>query len=284
MLPRVCYFGDDELTGPAAYLAGVMEYCGFDYEHVPSRRHVPDDLLKEPFALYVISDYPSVGFTLTQLKQIAEHVKQGSGLLMIGGWESYFGRVGEYVNRPIAQVLPVYLSMSDDRVNCPQGCVVRMAKRHPITDGLPWDKPPLVAGFNQIFPKPQATTLLVGDRLAVSNSNGKLDVSVVDTVPLLVVSRFGAGRTAALAFDVAPHWIGGMVDWGAYRIVAQIPPGGYIEVGDAYVRLLGNIIAWTGKLREMPDAYPEEELAAPPVSVTAPTSSNEIGDSLPGKH
>ncbi|MEJ5340924.1 MAG: glutamine amidotransferase [Thermogutta sp.] len=277
MLSRVCYFGDDELTGPAAYLAGVMEYCGFEYEHVPSRRRVADELLKEPFALYVISDYPSVGFTLPQLQRIKEHVEQGSGLLMIGGWESYFGRVGEYVNRPIAEVLPVYLSMSDDRVNCAQGCVVRMVKRHPITDGLPWDKPPLVAGFNRIFPKPQGTTLLAGDRLTITDDANGLDVSVADTVPLLVVGRFVAGRTAALAFDVAPHWIGGMVDWGEHRIVVQIPAGGYIEVGDAYVRLLGNIIAWTGKLRELPDAYPEEDLSASAsVTVVATDTANGL--------
>lgn len=259
MKPCVCYFGDDELTGPAAYLAGVMGYCGFAYEHIPSRRPVPNEVLETPYALYVISDYPSAGFSVAQLERLAEHVERGSGLLMIGGWESYFGRVGEYINRPIARALPVYLMYSDDRVNCPQGCIVRLAKRHPVTDGLPWEHPPVVIGFNRVVAKPESLVLLTAERLAITDAEGLCSVELVEEFPLLVVGKHGQGRTAALTCDVAPHWVGGLVDWGERRIVQQIPDGGYIEVGDAYVRFLGQLLAWTGRLRELPDVYPEEE-------------------------
>lgn len=262
MKPCICYFGDDELSGPAAYLAGVMGYCGFAYDHIPSRKPVPNDVLDIPYALYVISDYPSAGFSVAQLERLVEHVERGSGLLMIGGWESYFGRVGEYINRPIARALPVYLMFSDDRVNCPQGCVARLAKRHPVTDGLPWEHPPIVIGFNRVVPKPESLVLLTAERLAIADVDGQCVFEIAEQSPLLVVGKYGGGRTAALACDVAPHWVGGLVDWGQRRIVQQIPSGGYVEVGDAYVRFLGQLLAWAGRLRELPDAYPEEAKAS----------------------
>ena len=61
--------------------------------------------------------------------------------------------------------------------------------------------------------------------------------------PLLVVGQHGAGRTAALATDVAPHWVGGFVDWGDQRIVQDVG-GGPIEVGNWYARFFRNFVAW----------------------------------------
>jgi hypothetical protein len=66
----------------------------------------------------------------------------------------------------------------------------------------------------------------------------------------LIVGRYGAGRTAALATDVAPHWVGGFVDWGDRRI-AQAVGGGMIEVGNWYARFFHNLVAWTGKVDEL---------------------------------
>lgn len=258
MKRRICYLGDDDLSAAAAYLAGVMGYAGWSYDHIPSRRPVKPEILDDPYALYILSDYPSAGFSVEQMRRLVENVSNGSGLLMIGGWESYFGRVGEYGNRPIADVLPVYLTSSDDRVNCPQGCYVRKARRHPITEGLPWQTPPVVAGFNRIVPKPESETLLIGERVWVADNGKELQVSSVDTVPLLVVGKYERGRVAALAFDAAPHWIGGMVDWGTRRIVQQIPVGGFVEIGDDYARFFRQLIAWTGRFEEMPDGYPDE--------------------------
>jgi len=62
----------------------------------------------------------------------------------------------------------------------------------------------------------------------------------------LVVGEFGRGRTAALATDVAPHWCGGLVDWGDRRLVRQVG-GGRIEVGNWYAELFRNLLVWTGR-------------------------------------
>ena len=53
-----------------------------------------------------------------------------------------------------------------------------------------------------------------------------------------MVGEFGRGRTAALATDVAPHWVGPLVDWGVPRVAAQAPQANAVEVGDR-VRAMG---------------------------------------------
>ena len=62
--------------------------------------------------------------------------------------------------------------------------------------------------------------------------------------PLLVVSDSGSSRSAAFASDVAPHWVGPLVDWGDARINAQAPGAGEIEVGNWYAQFFANLINW----------------------------------------
>jgi len=41
----ICYLGDDDLGGAAAYLAAVMLHAGLAFEHVPSTQSFPAELL-----------------------------------------------------------------------------------------------------------------------------------------------------------------------------------------------------------------------------------------------
>ena len=63
----------------------------------------------------------------------------------------------------------------------------------------------------------------------------------------MVVGQHGKGRTAALATDVAPHWVGGLVDWGDRRVVQDVA-GGFIDVGNWYAQFFRNLLVWTGQL------------------------------------
>ena len=149
--------------------------------------------------------------------------QQGAGLVMFGGWESFFGRLGEYHQSPLADVLPVVMRASDDRRNCAQPCLVEQDGRHPILDGLPWDQPPGIGGFNAV--DGQARRADAADFSAVFRASNAAAVSSFtrgDESPLLVVGQHGRGRTAALATDVAPHWVGGLVDWGDRRVVQEV--------------------------------------------------------------
>ena len=245
MIPRICYLGDDHLGGAAAYLAGVMTHYGLPYDYVPSNESPPASWTSPQRALYVVSDYPAARFQPGQMEQVAACVAEGSGLLMIGGWESFHGRLGEYHQSPLAAVLPVLMAAQDDRRNCAQPCLIQKLADHPILEGLPWDKPPGIGGFNQLRPKPGTTTLLAAVPFGVRRAGDRFEFRPGEPSPLLVVGQHGRGRCAALATDVAPHWVGGLVDWGDQRIVQDVA-GGFIDVGNHYARLLRNLLAWTG--------------------------------------
>jgi hypothetical protein len=247
MREKVCYLGDGTLDGAAGYLAGIMLHHGIAFDHVPSDAAPPASFAQEPYRLYVVSDYQAERFGRAAMKYVAESVRQGAGLVMLGGWESYFGRQGEYHDSPLADVLPVVMQSTDDRRNCPQPCLVNKVADHPIVEGLPWDRPPGIGGFNAIAAKPEAQTVLTAVQFAVSHSGDDWQFVCGDETPLLVVGQCGRGRVAALATDVAPHWVGGLVDWGDRRI-AQAVGHGEIEVGNWYAQLFRNLIVWAAAL------------------------------------
>ena len=66
-----------------------------------------------------------------------------------------------------------------------------------------------------------------------------------ESAPLLVVGEYGAGSVAAFASDVAPHWVGGFVDWGEQRISAQAEGSDEVEVGSDYARFFSRLVEWT---------------------------------------
>jgi hypothetical protein len=247
MLSQICYLGDDTLQGAAGYLAGIMGHFGLPYDHVPSAESPDGDFTARQYALYVVSDFPACRFRGGQMEHVARCVDGGSGLLMLGGWESFHGRQGEYHRSPLAAALPVTMLDRDDRRNAAQPCLVEKASEHPILEGLPWDQPPGIGGYNALNPKPEAKTLLRCVRFSVRSDGRGFAVLRGESAPLLIVGTSGNGRTSALATDVAPHWVGGLVDWGDRRIVQEIP-GGFVEIGNWYAEFFKRLLVWTGRL------------------------------------
>ena len=244
---KICYLGDDHLQAAAAYLAGVMLHFGLAHDHVPSTAAPPAGFLAEPYALYVVSDYPAARFGTAAMEHVVRRVDEGAGLLRLGGWESFHGRLGEYHRSPLAAALPVTMESGDDRRNSAQPCLVEQVADHPLLADLPWDRPPGIGGYNLVHPKPGTETLLRAVRFAVRRGADGFDFTRDGEAPLLVVGHHGRGRTAALATDAAPHWVGGLVDWGDGRVVQDVA-GGFIEVGNWYARFLRNLLVWTGCL------------------------------------
>ena len=87
-----------------------------------------------------------------------------------------------------------------------------------------------------------------GRRIVVPLFDGdSISVRPAEQVPMLVVGKHGRGRTAAFASDVAPHWVGGFVDWGVERVTESIGDGG-IEVGADYAAFWRNLVRWTAQM------------------------------------
>lgn len=270
----ICYLGDDGLDGAAIYLAGIMTHYGIDFVHVKSTDSPPEDFENHCYSLYIVSDYPRARFRAGELEHIVRCVReQGSGLLMLGGWESFHGQQGEYGNSPLEEILPIIMRQQDDRRCSAVGILLMPATSHPLVDDLPWTTPPTVVGYNEFTPKQGAIVILHGirynvhvlhddvDNLVMEESDRKfvgeqvtiplmegtsLAFRPLELIPMLVVSECGNGRVAAYASDVAPHWVGGFVDWGTSRLSQEVGTAS-IEVGNSYAEFFRNLVRWTAR-------------------------------------
>jgi len=236
---EVLYCGDATLATGACYLGGVMTLAGIGFDYVEMEAPFPEKLLQKDYGLIILSDYPSGNFPAGAQDQIAQKVQKGTSLLMIGGWESFHGLIGNYHTSALAPVLPVECLKEDDRINWCQGLVPEVVSQHPILKGLPWDRPPMVCGCNRVKTKKEAAEILALRRLLIEK--GKLSLGR-ESLPFLVSGTYGKGRTGAVTTDFAPHWVGGLVDWGEERVTAQTPGGRKVEVGNHYVSFLKNIL------------------------------------------
>jgi uncharacterized membrane protein len=244
----VLYVGDTTLDTAASYLAGVMTHFNIGFHYVASAEPA-DHFFKDTaeYRLIILSDYPAHNLRRSQMERIARWIRGGTGLLMIGGWESFQGSGGSYNGTVIEEILPVRISPTDDRVNTPFPCLVHKLEEHPVLAGLPFGEPPCIGGYNRVTAKADVRILLEVIRYRTQEQD--LSCSFVEEVRdvLLAVGDYGDGRTAAYSSDAAPHWVGGFVDWGDARISSKTPAG-EVEFGTFYATFFANLIRWTGRL------------------------------------
>lgn len=138
--------------------------------------------------------------TPNRLKLIRSYVEAGGGLIMMGGYYSFQGINGaaRYHGSPVEDVLPVKIQPWDDRIEVPEGFAPQVAAGgvgHPILDGISNDWP-LLLGLNEVECKQGSGVELL---LEAPTDRGNR--------PLLVVGRYGAGRSLAWMSDIGPHWL-----------------------------------------------------------------------------
>ena len=241
----IAYFGDTTRESAASYLIGILHRAGMSFRYTASDDPPPDECLSTDTSLFILSDYPRERFTDRQLSALARAVERGSGLLMIGGWESYRGLAGNYDGTVVEEMLPVVMMRSDDRLNTHHPLVAVQRAGHPVLDGLDWQDPPAVGGLNRFSVRDGGRLLLSARELVISSGGGEVTFAFAAEHPLLVEGCFGKGRTMAFASDVAPHWIGGMVDWGKKRVRIR-GAGVDVEIGSEYCRFWTRLIGYCG--------------------------------------
>lgn len=244
MPKRIVYMGDTSSPGPADYLIGIMTRYALPFLYVPSGAQPPAEAFDNATGLFVLSDYASGDLSGDYMGKLCSCVKAGAGLLMLGGWESYHGLGGDWDSTPLATLLPVEILSEDDRRNCPQPVLIKKVAEHPILGELPFDRPAGIGGYNEFRPRPDSQTILQGERFLVRYVEDHAEFSPAELFPLLVTSEGAGSRRACLATDVAPHWVGGFVDWGSERLHIDIP-GGFVEIGADYARFFRNLLLWT---------------------------------------
>lgn len=247
MQTPILYLGDTSLLTAASYLAGCLAQQGFQFDYLPSEQPISEVHISKSYQLYILSDYPCSRFREEYQHQIVRQLDQGAHLLMVGGWESFQGLGGDWNGSPIGNRLPVRIGSSDDRWNCDQPVFLRATTEHPITANLPWaSRPPLIGGLNRVEARPACQVLLTAERQQAEECDGEYRLRAVDSSPLLVVDDSGPGRVTALMTDLAPHWVGPLVDWGDQRVAAQAPGSEAIEVGSLYFQFVAQLIRWAG--------------------------------------
>lgn len=243
---EVLYCGDTTLETAASYLAGLLARASIPFHYVPSDRSVDAELISRPWSLVILSDYPAPRMSAAVQAVILQRVHAGAGLLMLGGWESFHGLGGDWDGTPLGELLPVVIANEDDRFNCDRALAVKQRRAHAILDGLPWQsRPPFVGGLNRVIPKPDDSVLLTAEQFDLEWAGELVKIRQVASHPLLVVGQRGQGRVAAFASDVAPHWVGPLVDWGTTRVAAAAPGAPGIEVGDLYAEFFTRLVSWT---------------------------------------
>jgi uncharacterized membrane protein len=191
----------------ATQLIEVLRASGMTVDYMPNHVVVEGfpyevESLTDSYDAIILSDVPADSFLLphdvfvkgerrpNRLAVIAEFVRRGGGLLMVGGYMSFSGFEGRarFSLTPLADVLPVTMLTHDDRMETPEGVVPVPIAAHPVLEGVPAEWPYFL-GYNRIVAKPGATTIMS-----------------VGTDPFLVVQDLDAGRVAAFASDCSPHW------------------------------------------------------------------------------
>ncbi len=196
----------------SAYDVGLTEWVaalragGHEVDHIANHDAIvqlPWEI--EGFQAYdvvVLSDIPADTIQLhpavfdrgertpDRLRVLSDYVREGGGLLMVGGYMSFSGIEGKarYQATPLAEVLPVTMLGHDDRIETPEGVNPSVIREHPVLEGLPaqW---PYFLGYNRVVAKDSASVLME-----------------VEGDPFLVVGTAGKGRAAAFASDCSPHW------------------------------------------------------------------------------
>jgi uncharacterized membrane protein len=245
---RVLYAGDSPLGGPANYLLGILRSLRAKVVHLPPSKVLRPLHLKRKYDAIVLSDFPRSQTPLASQRAIRDQVGKGTGLLMVGGWGSFNGPFGKWRGSLIEKLLPISCLSRDDRVNFPGGAWLVERRSHPMFRSLTFKDPPVICGLNQFRPKRNGQVILTARRIvppsffSLRKAGGGLRWG--EEYPLLVIDSNPKRRIAALATDLAPHWCGGLVDWGRTSVRLRVRGGIWVEVGDRYVRLVSSLLKW----------------------------------------
>ena len=172
----------------------TFQPCHVATESFPRTR---DEL--DAYDLVVLSDIGADTLQLTErvaaggtdvdrCSLLAEWVRDGGALGMVGGYMSFGGKGGQarYANTALADALPVEMHRGDDRIETPAGVAPRNTG---VPDADLPEEWPAVLGYNALRAKPDADVW-----------------ATVDDDPFLVVGDHGDGSSFAYATDCAPHW------------------------------------------------------------------------------
>lgn len=215
-------FSSTTFHSGAGPLVAALAGSRYELAHMPAHEAVE----ALPFELSGLADYEAIILsdigadslllhpdvwlhgkpTPNRLKLLRDWVAQGGVLGMVGGYLSFQGINGRarWRNTPVEAVLPVTCLPYDDRIEVPEGFTPQISQPdHPVFAGITGDWP-LLVGANEVVARADAEVIAT---LPEDYGNH----------PLLVLGRYGKGRTFAWTSDLSPHWVpAAFHDWPGY--------------------------------------------------------------------
>ncbi len=181
-------------------------------DYAPAEIDLQSELVPDRWDVVVLDDVDTLGLNAASWRAMAEMVKQGTGLIMLGGYHS-FGPGGFRTN-PVGDLLPIEIGIAErqqfgeairDDVQLPPPVPMvptQLGLSHPVLqiaadDELQatWQSLPPLDGANAFSP-----TGLKPNALVLTQTQGPRPR------PLLVAGQSGNGRVMALAGDSTWRW------------------------------------------------------------------------------
>ena len=184
-------------------------------KYVPNEVDLRDELRDEKYDVILLGDVDVNGLSARSWTEMAKMVERGAGLAMLGGFHS-FGP-GGFANSPLEDVLPIKMSRTERQA-------FGEAPRKDVHVPGPFKMLPVQAGgeIHPILRMKEGTTaanMEIWKELPPLDGANKLDRLNVKSIasviaeannsslsPLLIVSPYGDGRSAALAVDSTWRW------------------------------------------------------------------------------
>lgn len=249
---KILYAGDSPVGGPANYLLAILRHLHCDTVHVPPSQPLYLKAVKDSYHAFILSDFSRKKMPARSERMIERQVQDGAGLLMVGGWGSFSGLHGFWQGSRIENLLPVTCLGRDDRINFPGGARIEKKEEHEILAKLSFHPAPSICGLNRVRLKERGRVLVSARKILDGRKPRSLFLDRKE-YPILVIDRDSKKRIAALAADLAPHWCGGLVDWGIGSSRLPVARKIYIELGKSYIAFVSSLIRWLCQNRERYD-------------------------------
>jgi uncharacterized membrane protein len=183
--------------------------------YVPNEVDLRDKLRDEKYDVILLGDVDVNGLSARSWSEMAKMVERGAGLAMLGGYHS-FGP-GGFANSPLQDVLPIEMSRTERQsfgdvhrkdVHVPGPIkmlpipiggelhpILRMKEGTTAANMAIWEELPPLDGANKLD---RVRMKNIAQAIAEGNDSARS--------PLLIVTPYGDGRSAALAVDSTWHW------------------------------------------------------------------------------
>jgi len=139
-----------------------------------------------------------------RIRLTVEAVRQGKGIMFLGGWLSFSGEMGKggWNRTGLTEILPVECMEYEDLVESTEGFTAgEYGDCSSHFNRIDFDSFPPILGYNRTWPRAGSVVHLIvretGDPLLVTGSSGK-------------------GRVLAYMSDPAPHWGCNFIFWEHY--------------------------------------------------------------------